>query len=83
MTRYMKTAISVPEDLFEAAEALAERLGMSRSELFSTALRRFVEVRGAEHVTAALDEAYADAPDVDEIAFLTSAARETMSNDGW
>ena len=38
----MKTAISIPDDLFAEAEGLAERLGMSRSEMFARALRAFL-----------------------------------------
>ena len=34
----MKTAISLPDELFAAAEKLAERLGVSRSQLYATAL---------------------------------------------
>jgi len=34
----MKTAISLPDKLFESADALARRLGLSRSQLVATAL---------------------------------------------
>jgi metal-responsive CopG/Arc/MetJ family transcriptional regulator len=56
----MKTAISIPNPVFEAAEDLAERLGMSRSELYTTAVRRYVESHQAESITAALNEVYAE-----------------------
>jgi metal-responsive CopG/Arc/MetJ family transcriptional regulator len=39
----MKTAVSIPEPIFHAAEALAKRLGLSRSELFSRALEAYLE----------------------------------------
>jgi metal-responsive CopG/Arc/MetJ family transcriptional regulator len=38
----MKTAISIPEQLFEAAEQFARGRGMSRSELYTTALRQYL-----------------------------------------
>jgi len=38
-TLVMKTAISIPDDLFATAEQLAARFGVSRSELYVTALR--------------------------------------------
>jgi metal-responsive CopG/Arc/MetJ family transcriptional regulator len=34
----MKTAISLPDELFESADALARRMGISRSKLFATAV---------------------------------------------
>lgn len=56
----MKTAISVPDPIFEAADDLAQRLGMSRSQLYTTAVRQFVEAHQDEAVTRALNEVYAD-----------------------
>lgn len=55
----MKTAISVPDQVFEAAEQLARRLGISRSELYTTAVRRFVESHDDSAITTALNEVYA------------------------
>jgi hypothetical protein len=54
----MKTAISIPDPVFEAAESLAERLGISRSELYATAVYQFVEAHRDEAITAALNEVY-------------------------
>ncbi len=58
----MKTAISVPDQVFEAAENLAHRLGMSRSELYATAVSRFLEQHDSSKITATLDELYALQP---------------------
>jgi metal-responsive CopG/Arc/MetJ family transcriptional regulator len=55
----MKTAISLPDDLFESADALARRLGMSRSRLIATALAEFVAKHRAAKVTERLDAVYA------------------------
>jgi metal-responsive CopG/Arc/MetJ family transcriptional regulator len=54
----MKTAISVPDDVFAAAENLAEQLGMSRSQLFSVAVAEFVASHQDAEVTRKLDEVY-------------------------
>ncbi len=54
----MKTAISLPDALFEAAENLAKRLGMSRSELYATALDLFVRGHRGRGVTDKLNEIY-------------------------
>ena len=56
----MKTAISIPDDVFDAAEDLAERLSMSRSELYSRAVAEFIRRRRGEGVTELLNEVYGD-----------------------
>lgn len=58
----MKTAISVPDDVFESADELAQELGMSRSELYSTAVAEYLAKHRAEDVTAKLNEVYAREP---------------------
>jgi antitoxin MazE6 len=51
----MKTAISHPDPVFHAAESLAKRLGMSRSELFSRALEAYLEAHKHDSVRKGLD----------------------------
>ena len=58
----MKTAISIPNPLFEEAEALAHRLHLSRSELYANALRAFVDQHDEASRRLALDAVYADEP---------------------
>ena len=55
----MKTAISIPDDLFAEAEGVAERLGLSRSEMFARAVRAFVKRNRDMGVTERLNEVYA------------------------
>ena len=54
----MKTAISIPDDVFEAAEGLAKELRMSRSELFSRAVGEYVARHRGEDITKKLNEVY-------------------------
>ena len=54
----MKTAISIPNEVFVAAEGLAERLGMSRSQLYSSAIAQYVAAHRSKGVTARLNEVY-------------------------
>ncbi len=56
----MKTAISLPDPLFRAAEDAARRLHVSRSQLYSEALREFLDARGREGITEALDRVYTE-----------------------
>jgi metal-responsive CopG/Arc/MetJ family transcriptional regulator len=58
----MKTVVPIPAPLFHAAESLAKRLGISRSELFSQALNTYIEIHGHDQVREALDEIYAEEP---------------------
>ena len=55
----MKTAISLPDAIFESADALAARLGISRSELYATAVAEFLAKHTDAKVTARLNEVYA------------------------
>ena len=54
----MKTAISIPDDVFAAADAAARRTGMSRSQLFVEAVKLFLRKHGDRGVTERLDEVY-------------------------
>ena len=54
----MKTAISIPDDVFDAADEMARRLGMSRSQLYATAVRDYLEAHRSRGVTARLDQVY-------------------------
>jgi hypothetical protein len=56
----MKTAISIPDTQFEAAEKLAARLGLSRSELYQKALAEFIARHSDEKITEKLNEIYAE-----------------------
>lgn len=54
----MKTAISIPDPVFQSAEQLAERLGVSRSELYTKALAAMIEKHRNDLVTAQLNDVY-------------------------
>ena len=55
---FMKTAISLPDSLYRAANHLARRLGISRSEVFQRALGAYVRAHENASVTEALDAVY-------------------------
>ena len=55
----VKTAVSIPDGLFESAEGFARRQGMSRSELYASALREYLAEHKAEGITERLDAVYA------------------------
>ena len=57
-TSAMKTAISIPDSIFQAAETTARRLSMSRSELYSKAVQDFVAAHCHADVTEKLNQVY-------------------------
>jgi len=56
----MKTAISIPDQVFEAAEQLARRLGISRSELYAKAVFEYINDHRNMNVTDTLNRVYGD-----------------------
>ena|ERR1035438_9509617 len=58
-TQSMKTAVSLPDDLYLQAETAARRLKVSRSRLYATALAEFLNGQHQRVVTERLDEVYA------------------------
>jgi metal-responsive CopG/Arc/MetJ family transcriptional regulator len=59
----VKTAISIPDHVFEQVEETAARLGMSRSEFFTRAAQMYLATRLQENITASYDAAFADEDD--------------------
>lgn len=56
----MKTAISIPDPLFQSAEALASRMGLTRSELYTQAVESFIKTYDPSVITARLNELYSN-----------------------
>lgn len=54
----MKTAISIPDNVFESAEKLADRLGKSRSQLYTQALSGYLAKHQNDNLTQKLNEVY-------------------------
>jgi len=59
----IKTAISLPQDVFEAAEALARRMQVSRSRLFALAVEDFMLRHQNRDLLEQLNQAYPEVPD--------------------
>jgi metal-responsive CopG/Arc/MetJ family transcriptional regulator len=80
----MKTAVSLPDEVFESAERLAKRTRKSRSQLFSDALREYVSRHADDEVTAAMDHALeALGTEKDADSFSTVAARAALGRSEW
>jgi metal-responsive CopG/Arc/MetJ family transcriptional regulator len=78
----MKTAVSVPDDVFAAADRLARRAGTSRSEVYTRALREYVARHAADEVTEALNAVVAVLP-IEDVPFVVDAAQATLARSEW
>lgn len=78
----MKTAVSLPDDLFLLADATARRLRVSRSELYATALSEFLERQRTDKTTAALNEVYSRHGAKVDSAFQR-AQLKSIDRDSW
>jgi metal-responsive CopG/Arc/MetJ family transcriptional regulator len=78
----MKTAVSIPDELFDVAERLARRTRKSRSRLFSDALREYVARRSPDKVTEAMDAALAEIGESND-PFVAAASRRRLEQSEW
>jgi metal-responsive CopG/Arc/MetJ family transcriptional regulator len=78
----MKTAISIPDDIFQSAEQLARRLGVSRSELYVQALKSYLQLHHEDQVTETLNMIYEHTPDqLDPV--LQSVQTRSLPQEDW
>ena len=80
----MKTAVSVPDDVFERADRLARSTGRSRSDVYSAALREYVGRHAPDEVTEALNRVVAAlGQDAEPEHFIREAAQRTLEASEW
>lgn len=72
-TNGMKIAISIPDDVFQEVEKIAKEQKKSRSQVFVSAVREFIQRSETRRLIEKLDEAYAQPDTPDE-----TARRKTM-----
>lgn len=78
----MKTAVSLPDDVFEEAERLARRLKKSRSRIYSEAIAEYVERHDPDAVTAKLNEVW-DREGGPRHEFVDAASRRILERSDW
>lgn len=78
----MKTAVSIPDELFSRADEVARKTGKSRSQLYQEALSEYLLRRDPGAVTQAMDDALADI-DPQSDAWLIEAGRQTLERSEW
>jgi hypothetical protein len=83
-TDRVKTAISVPDQTFEQATRQAAELGISRSEFFARAARRYLDELASRSLTQQVDEALQAAGRDDSAAAAAAAGRQRLAaGDDW
>ena len=78
----MKTAVSIPDEVFEGAERLARRTKKSRSRLFSDALKEYLARHSPDKVTEAMDRVFAELGETED-RFVSSAANRILERSDW
>jgi metal-responsive CopG/Arc/MetJ family transcriptional regulator len=78
----MKTAVSVPDEIFDAAEDHARRTKKSRSQLYSEALAEYLARHAPDQVTEAMDRALERVGDRTD-AFVSEATRRILERSEW
>jgi predicted transcriptional regulator len=78
----MKVAISLPDPVFSAAEELAHRLRMSRSQLYAQAIEEYLGRRQDSLITERLNALYAAGQEPVDPA-LAAAQISAISHEAW
>ena len=78
----MKTAISIPDELFEQAERASKNMRVSRSEFYSLALGKFLETRCEQEIASKLHDFYSTSSDSPDSA-LSAAQFPIMKRSEW
>ena len=78
----MKTAVSIPDEVFDKAERLAKRDRRSRSEVYGAALKEYVARHEPDDVTDAMDRVCDEVGDQRD-AFIRQAGRRVLGHSEW
>ena len=83
-TEFVKTAISIPDSLFEEADRLAKTRGWSRSELYANAVTAYVKSERFSGVREKLDAVYGNNKEDSAIdPFLADAQARSLPREKW
>ena len=75
----MKTAVSIPDDIFERAERLAAQGRRSRSEVYAAALDEYLARHAQDQVTDAMNGVCGEVGGTDD-AFLAAGGRRVLAD---
>jgi predicted transcriptional regulator len=78
----MKIAVSIPDDVYQRAERLAEQSNRTRSRLYSDALGEYLARHGSDEVTDAMNQVLVGM-DQGADSFVAVAARAVLAKTEW
>jgi predicted transcriptional regulator len=78
----MKTAVSIPDEIFDKVERFARRAKRSRSEVFSAALREYIARHAPDEITDAINRAVDDIGE-EKDEFVAAAAARVLETTEW
>lgn len=80
----MKTAISIPDNVYNDAEITAKQLGLARSQLYVLAIKEFIEHHNKENITEKLNLVFSRESNVDDLQDIgLESLRKATENDTW
>jgi metal-responsive CopG/Arc/MetJ family transcriptional regulator len=79
----MKTAVSIPDDVFAGAERLAQRTKRSRSDIYSAAVREYIARNSGDAVTEAMNSVIEQVGGRGADPFVSLAASNTLEQIEW
>ncbi len=78
----MKTAISIPENVYVEAQRLARKLKKSRSQLYSEAIAEYIARHDDDEVTEAINRV-CDEIDAEDSTWSAAASRRVLERTEW
>ena len=79
----MKTAISLPDKIFQEAERYAQRTKKSRSQLYSEAVAEYLARHSPDQVTETMNRVMDEMGQSPPDRFMSAAARRTLERSEW
>ncbi|MBU2514941.1 hypothetical protein KJ966_26775 [bacterium] len=78
----MKTAISIPDNVYNTAEMVAKKLNISRSELYTKAINDYLNQHQKSHITEALNKVYSEEKSTLEPAIIQMQS-SSIEDESW
>lgn len=78
----MKTAISVPKEIFESAERHARRTKTTRSRLYTEAVREYLQRHSPDEITEAMNRSLAECGETKD-EFVSAVSRRILEHSEW
>lgn len=79
-TNNMKVSLSIPDDVFDAAERFSRQTNMSRSRLYIHALKEYLIRHSPDEITDAVNRVCEELGDTTQDPFVSAAARRILEN---